>query len=181
MKFYIKDIRDYKNKKISNNFSKQALKYNNAKKNISLLAWALLEEILSEEYLVETDKLIIGIKDKGKPYFVNSSIEFSISHSNNLILIGIGKRELGVDIEYCKDRDNYEKLIRKIDDNITTFDKDTLYSLWTKKEARYKRKNDINLLEINIKDIEEVYTFSYFDKDNLEYKVSIDCDEIIEN
>ena len=182
MKVYVLDLRKYKcNNNLPIEFLKQVNKYKNEKSKVSLVAWSFLEEILRKEYLINTSNLVIELNEKGKPKFKNSDIYFNISHSHNLISIGIGKKELGIDIEYCIDRSNFEKLIGRIDKEVTVYTKEMFYDLWTKKEARYKRDNSYNFFNITMKELEDVVTFTIFDSEKNEYKLSIDTPEIIEN
>lgn len=182
MKVYVIDLRKYKvNNNLPIEFLKQVNKYKNEKSKVSLVAWSFLEEILRKEYLINTSELVIELNEKGKPKFRNSDIYFNISHSHNLISIGIGKEELGIDIECCIDRTNFEQLIRRIDKEITIFTKEMFYDLWTKKEARYKRDNNCNFFNLIMQDLKEILTFTVFDSEKNEYKLSIDTSETIVN
>ena len=65
--------------------------------------WAEKKKENLEEKLKKNDLYVIyeeirALNEKGKPKFKNSDIYFNISHSHNLISIGIGKKELGIDI-----------------------------------------------------------------------------------
>lgn len=182
MKVYVIDLRKYKcNNNLPIEFLKQVNKYKNEKSQVSLVAWSFLEEILRKEYLINTSNLVIELNEKGKPKFKNSDIYFNISHSHNLISIGIGKEELGIDIECCIDRPNFKQLIRRIDKEVTTFTKEIFYDLWTKKEARYKRDNNCNFFNITMKEVKNILTFTIIDSENNEYKLSIDTPETIVN
>ena len=77
----------------------------------------------------------IKIDKKGKPY-INSDINFSISHSKDIVLVGFSKDFIGVDIEFMKKRD-FKSILEHY--NITKeLSKIEFYQLWTDYEARYK-------------------------------------------
>ncbi|MCK1985463.1 MULTISPECIES: 4'-phosphopantetheinyl transferase family protein [unclassified Peribacillus] len=66
-----------------------------------LLRYALLSEKL------DISKVKIGYGKNGKPYIKNGGIHFNLSHSKNLVVLGIGKQELGIDI-LCERKINKE-------------------------------------------------------------------------
>lgn len=73
----------------------------------------------------------------GKPFFKSREICFSISHSNNIVLVAFNNRNIGVDVEYMRPRD-YQKIMKRydcMDENIT---KEGFYRFWTLHEAEIK-------------------------------------------
>lgn len=179
MKVFIKDIRKNNNlKELPASFNKQTNKYKNEKKIISHLAWQLLyDELLNMK--INVNELRVENDSFGRPYFKDSNIYFNISHSNNLIVVGIGNKTFGLDIEFCKKRNNYLQLLKRIGlvivDN-QKIDNYSFYSLWTKYEACYKAGKK----EIDIESLVHLYSQKIYDLDNLEYILSIDTEENIE-
>ena len=94
-------------------------------------------------YLVKTAaKDFFNIKDSeiivteyGKPVFKNSDINFSISHSKNIVIACLDTNPCGIDIEYIKQRDlnKLSKFFKTEFNNLNDF-----YKFWTLKEAVYK-------------------------------------------
>ncbi len=56
-----------------------------------------LSRILRDFYGISTPK--ITKNSYGKPYFIDFSLFFSISHSENITAIALSKREIGLDIQ----------------------------------------------------------------------------------
>jgi len=82
--------------------------------------------------------------DSGKPYFIDSSISFSISHSGDWAFCAIGLNcTVGIDIERKNDINfsNFQSVVSaaendKLENAINK--KDLFYSFWTTKEAIVK-------------------------------------------
>jgi 4'-phosphopantetheinyl transferase len=91
-----------------------------------------------DKYKINKDKLLhlgsIYLKRKyikgdiynneyGKP--LNDNISFNISHSNEYVIIGISKTNIGIDIEYIKDiKERNKGLILKLSYKFDEFEKD---------------------------------------------------------
>jgi len=75
------------------------------------------------------------IIENNKPRFKNSDIQFSITHSKNIVLVAFDEFSIGVDIEYMKDRD-FKKFLGHY--GITSTDKIGFYKQWTELEAKIK-------------------------------------------
>lgn len=119
------------------------------------LAWETLEGrsghevgrlLLARLYREETGEDLpeIAIGEWGKPYFVDSSLHFSISHTKNHVFCVLAPSPIGIDAEE-KDR----KINLRLADKILSpperlrFDEaadkeDTLLRLWVLKEASVK-------------------------------------------
>lgn len=76
-----------------------------------------------------------------KPYFLDSKIFFSITHSNDIILAAFETSNIGVDVEYMKERD-YKALLERYGENINNPTKEQFYKFWTKEEAKFKLGSD---------------------------------------
>lgn len=96
------------------------------------LSRVILNYAVKDFYKIEN--IDIDYKNK-KPYFVNSNICFSISHSNNIVMVGANQTETGLDIEFMKDR-NFKKIGEYYKKEFQN--KKDFYKFWTNYEAQYK-------------------------------------------
>ena len=78
----------------------------------------------------------IVIKNK-KPRFLSGEINFSLSHSKNIVLAAFDKKPLGADIEFIRSR-NFEKIFEYYNLFPQEKDADTFYRFWTEYEAEIK-------------------------------------------
>ena len=85
------------------------------------------------EFYKITDREIII--ENNKPKFKNSDIQFSISHSNQIVAVAFDDYPIGLDVEYMKERD-FKSLGQHYD--INTDDKIDFYKKWTQLEAEIK-------------------------------------------
>lgn len=99
-------------------------------------SYEMLFHILSAYYSIEaTDKdLLIGVHGKpsikGAPYF-------NISHTDGLVMIAFSSSEVGIDVEFIKDR-NYELVAKRAFPEIEPKSLKDFYLFWTKKESVIK-------------------------------------------
>ena len=79
---------------------------------------------------------ILRMDALSKPYFKNSNLQFSISHSENIVLVAFDNNPVGADIEIMKDR-NFKDIFARynIKENAT---KELFYTFWTEFEAKLK-------------------------------------------
>ena len=103
------------------------------------------EHLLGRKIVKDVAKSVYGIEDEivydGKrPYFKNNKIYFSISHSENLVVVAFDNEPVGVDVEFIKRR-NLDKLIRRYDLEGKVHNLEEFYGWWTAYEARYKNPN----------------------------------------
>ncbi len=95
-----------------------------------------VQNVLKNHYQEQIGDFQVATKidrSQGKPRFLDGDLKFSLSHSNDVFLLGFSKSEIGVDIEKIKDVKDfglYEKLNAK--NNLDFFEK------WTKIEALAK-------------------------------------------
>ncbi|MBP3673825.1 MAG: 4'-phosphopantetheinyl transferase superfamily protein [Oscillospiraceae bacterium] len=103
-------------------------------------------ELLAELYLKKTGDPLppIRVTDRGKPYFENSSLHFSISHTKAHAFCALSERPIGIDAEEI-DRKINLRLADKILSPVEKLrfdaapDKHTaLLRLWVLKEAAVK-------------------------------------------
>ncbi len=79
---------------------------------------------------------------KSKPYFTNNDLNFSISHSRNIVLAGFDTHPLGVDVEVIKER-KIQDILAHMNikaDNVTP---ELFYRYWTAYEAKIKLQDRI--------------------------------------
>lgn len=101
-------------------------------KYASCSAWNLLFQTLSEKGLPIST---VDFTDTGKPYFINSDIHFSLSHSKGVCAVAISDQPVGVDVEVIKDSYNPHLIKRSLNENETAaFDGD-FTRIWCRKEA----------------------------------------------
>ena len=160
-----------------------------SKEEIGLLK--IRKEKNSREYFLAVRKLLknedseltIKYDLKGKPY-LNKEKGISISHSNEIVAIGISNEiDFGIDIQYKTNKifkiknkflsKNESKFLDK------TNDIEFLIKLWSAKESIYKAigKEGIsfsNDLEIDIINDKDLFRAGYYKKDNIKIKFDLD-------
>lgn len=96
----------------------------------------LLFEVLEKHYglTVTEDDLIRS--EFGKLSLKNSPVKFNVTHSGEIVAIGVSDKELGIDAEFIKPRNN-AKLAQKIF-GVTPSNDEEFYKLWTKAESFVK-------------------------------------------
>ena len=140
-------------------------------KEETVIAHYFLKDSLAKQFNKSFDEITIYKNEHGKPY-CEYGIFFSISHSDNFIVIAFSNDEIGVDIE-CKRKIN-PKLLHKCFNECdfefvdkSKFDSSFL-RLWTTKEAYFKLIGTgiTNLKSINISEIHSNYTVETIETDN---------------
>ncbi len=107
-----------------------------------LTAYALLYHALKEEFDIILDENTLRSTGKGKPYIVNSSLSFSLAHSDARVVCALGSGTLGCDIEKIRIID-FSSLAKYLTDyeqavlnNAPAREKaDIFYRIWTLKES----------------------------------------------
>ena len=125
---------------------------NKTKGNRFLMSRLALREILSRYIGVEPQKITFRYSEQGKPSLDPSinerSIEFNLSHSENMMLLAISRaKQVGIDIEAIRPMHISDGLLRNY---FSSLDAESLsgisqqnklatfYELWTRKEAHAK-------------------------------------------
>lgn len=98
----------------------------------SCSAWSLLYKTLIENGLGICE---VRFTVTGKPYFKNSNLYFSISHSHDLCTIAISDAPVGVDIEIVKDHYNPHLIERSLCGNEKAVFDGNFTRFWSCKEA----------------------------------------------
>jgi 4'-phosphopantetheinyl transferase len=105
MKYIVKNINDI-NKDILDNFYTNIyeIKRNRISKDnyLSIYAEYLLCYLL-KEYNIDYNDITILENENGKPYIKDSNIYYSISHSNEYVIVAIDEKPIGIDIQFIKD------------------------------------------------------------------------------
>ena len=103
-----------------------------AKRKASCSAWNLLYKTLRENNLqIPT----VAFTDTGKPYFIDSDIHFSLSHSKGVCAVAVSDQPVGVDVEEIKDSYNPHLIERSLTEHEKdVFDGD-FTRIWCRKEA----------------------------------------------
>lgn len=104
------------------------------KEHQHLIGRYLLEKIAKDVYKVENTETEIVNK---KPKFKYSDLQFSISHSKNIVLIAFDKNPVGADVEKMRDR-NFKDIFKACNHEETNITKENFYKFWTEYEAKIK-------------------------------------------
>jgi phosphopantetheinyl transferase len=76
-------------------------RYHGTVKHASCSAWNLLFQTMQENGLPVST---VSFTDNGKPYFADSTIHFSLSHSHDLCAVTITDQPVGIDVEMVAER-----------------------------------------------------------------------------
>ena len=118
----------------------------NKTENISRAELKALQSDIGRKIVKYAGKNIYNIADttlieeNSKPKFLNSDVQFSISHSNKIVAVAFDNFPVGLDVEYMKERD-FKRLSGHYGINAT--DKIGFYKQWTQLEAKIKIQADI--------------------------------------
>lgn len=131
--------------KFSSNFQEKIKKYRRWQDGqLSLMGRLLLFKGIQEVYNLDySDKKICYTKFN-KPYFLDDSVQFNISHSGDIVICAFTKdTEIGIDIEKISsiEIDDFEPQFSKNEwDKImnSNHSKETFFDYWSQKEAIIK-------------------------------------------
>lgn len=99
-----------------------------------LCAYALLALALRET-LGWNERPPMALTERGKPYFPDfPQVQFSLSHTDGAVLVGLSDRAIGVDIERI--RPVGDQLKRRVAGDAG---EEAFFLLWVRREARAKR------------------------------------------
>lgn len=122
------------------------------KKAERLFAHRLLEHVVRELGLIKSDCKITA-NDYGAPSIPGAYL--SLSHTFRYAFAAVSSKPIGCDAEFQQDGKDFGKLLQRImtesekslyksiidkNDGLITDKKDLFYTLWTAKEAAFKRK-----------------------------------------
>ena len=140
-------------------------------KNIS--SQEFLSKILKENYNIDKYELIYN--EYGKPFLKDNNLFFNISHDNNLVVIAISDKNIGIDIEYLTynrfvlKKSFNEKEQHKVNDKVNKEKEFT--KIWVMKEAYVKMKGTGIITDL--KDIDTTKIKNIDIIDNEEYIIAI--------
>ena len=160
-----------------------------SKEEIGLLK--IRKEKKSSEYFLAARKLLknedseltIEYDSKGKPY-LNKEKGISISHSNEIVAIGISNEiDFGIDVQFKTDKvfKIQSKFLSQMESKFfeKKNDLESLIKVWSAKESIYKAlgkegvsfSKDIEIDTVNDKDL---FRAGYYKKDNIKIKFDLD-------
>ncbi len=114
------------------------------KRKLSILAEDLVKNAISQKINKKKSEIHLSLRNNGKPYIENIDIEFSISHSGNVVLCAISDKPVGIDIEKRRDINiNIAKRLFTVEEQKyifcnNDFLNERFFELWTRKEAYAK-------------------------------------------
>lgn len=137
----------------------------------------------------------------GKPYIDNIPYKFSISYSDNVLVIAIADSDIGVDIEKMDCRKSNKLIVEKFfAENEKDYvrqkvnSRQSFFEIWTKKEAYVKylgvgidknfKKYDVFMMDDEIRIVTFVknnYFLSYCCKQCVDEKIMFHCIDISKN
>ncbi len=116
-------------------------------KIVSVLTEIFLRKVISVERGISPEKIEFSYNNYGKPYLKNKisdELQFSVSHSGEIIVIATSGNEVGIDVEkinFGREKfplryftENERNSLENSNDKIITF-----YEIFTKKEAFAKK------------------------------------------
>ncbi len=95
---------------------------------------AIVQYAAKNFYQIENSEIQIV---NNKPKFKNSDIEFSISHSLEMVAVCFDKSPVGMDIEKVRPKD-FKPIAQRMNFDLKIGSLDEFYELWTLYEAVYK-------------------------------------------
>ena len=174
---YVKKISDFANLNVDlSNINKTRKEYleklASKSQKTSYYAWVLLKEKVIEEFNLDIDELQLIYNEHGKPLF--KEFYFNISHSKNLIAVGLSSNPIGVDIQVIEGKD-VSKISKKLEieeDDIPAF-----YKVFSSIEAKGK-KEGVGIFPSSLKS--KNYTISkqlMISDETNSYVLSVDCED----
>lgn len=123
-------------------------------KRRTVLGELLARKAIAENTGIDEKDIEFGRQESGKPYAKNVEIEFSISHSKDMVVCAVSESKIGIDVELIRDMDMRITKIACTENDLeyifgaknagaegVTPDSDMLlrfFRLWTAKEAYLK-------------------------------------------
>lgn len=106
--------------------------YKGVVRHASCSAWGLLYKVLKDNDLPVG---MVEFTSTGKPFFSDTTIHFSISHSKGICAVAVSTHSIGIDVERCKTDYNSHLVERSLCGNEKRgFDGD-FTRIWCRKEA----------------------------------------------
>lgn len=109
---------------------------------LSLAGGALIKNAIAQEFDIDKENVTFKRTQKGKPYTESVDVEFSISHSGDIVVCAVSDNPVGIDIEKIREVNlNVAKRLFTPDEQEYIFEKNSkqrFFEVWTKKEAYVK-------------------------------------------
>ncbi len=146
---YYEDNYDYLLKNIYPSRREKVNTFKNRKAALTSLASGIFfQELVEKEAGICGKKINMVFNQHGKPYIEGASdFCFNISHSGDMIFIGYGNAEIGVDVEEIRINKQDESIAERyfsldekeyIFSNTEEYKKERFFRIWTGKEAYLK-------------------------------------------
>jgi len=141
-------------------------------------AWKLLESAVQKSFNKKLDKLKFS---KINSKWVCDGCEFSISHTDNLVAVVVSKTPVGIDVENV-DLERFKKfpkdkiLTKEEIENNLSVDDNFLNSIWTAKEAIFKKQAGKYFNPAKVNTLNQKYVTKKIISDNKEYYLTIATD-----
>ena len=135
--FYLKKSEFLKsvNKASLENFS-DGREYSSEEKYFEHLCGLFLVKFIAKHFY-EINDVEIEIRNK-KPFFKNSELFFSISHSKDIVAVAFNSSNIGLDVEIIQNRPNYEAILERYGKMVENPSLEDFYKFWTHYEAEVK-------------------------------------------
>lgn len=132
---------------------------NEGRRKASWSAWRLLERALLEAHVSRLPT--VAFLDGGKPYFLDSDLHFSVSHSGNLCAVSLSDCSTGVDVERVRKAYSPALVRRSLSSaERACFDGD-FTRLWCRKESMAKLTGmGLRAYPMYLDTVQARYTFS---------------------
>lgn len=114
--------------------------YQSREKYLEHLCGIFLTKFIAK-HIYDVKNLEIEYRNK-KPFFKSNEIFFSISHSNDIVLIAFNNRNIGVDVEFMCKR-NYKAIMNRYEQTNQNPSRQEFYRFWTFHEAEIKLNKPI--------------------------------------
>lgn len=107
-----------------------------------------------------------------KPRFKKNGLQFSISHSHNIVLAAFDVNPIGVDVEFMKER-NFKEIFDRYNYKGENISKELFYKFWTEYEAGIKLQGSAKTkVTFSLEDNFMVTVVGNFDEDYEIYELS---------
>ena len=113
--------------------------YKSSDKKLGHLCGLFLVKFIAKN-VYNIQNLEIEIKNH-KPFFKDKKIFFSISHSEDIVLVAFNNLDIGADVEYIQKRD-YIPIMKRYGWESESVSLKDFYRFWTKHEAKIKLGKD---------------------------------------
>ena len=138
-------------------------------RNMSVFGEWVVKNELSQQYNIPIEKIKLLRTERSKPYAKDIPLNFSISHSDDMLAVAFSENNVGIDIEIIKPlrTDIRNRLCTESDFEFLSsanYDDERLlrfYKIWTAKEAYFKMLGTgiTNLKSISYDEIKPLHYF----------------------